>query len=224
MSVKPVRKLEIVQRRQRVAELYLQGWQQEAIAKEQVIRQPMVSEDLAKIRQAWRESAIRDFDAARDLELARLDRIEREAWAAWERSKQPSQTATVNGEAGSQSARRTVKHQNGDPRFLDIALRCNEARRQILGIDAPTKIAPTTPDGQPLTREERLIHIKAIISEQFGIKALLPGETTEVGDEGTDEGGPAAEAAGDANGRGAGPVEPALALGDPCPPAASPAG
>jgi len=71
MSVKPARKLEIVQRRQRVAELYLQGWQQDAIAKELAIRQPMVSEDLAKIRQAWRESAIRDFDAARDLELAR---------------------------------------------------------------------------------------------------------------------------------------------------------
>ena len=109
MSVKPARKLEIVQRRQRVAELYLQGWQQDAIAKELTIRQPMVSEDLAKIRQAWRESAIRDFDAARDLELARLDRIEREAWAAWERSKQPTQSATVNGEAGSQTARRTVK-------------------------------------------------------------------------------------------------------------------
>jgi hypothetical protein len=219
MSVKPSRKLEIVQRRQRVAELYLQGWQQEAIATELAIRQPMVSEDLAKIREAWRESAIRDFDAARDLELARLDRIEREAWAAWERSKQPSQSATVNGEAGSQTAKRTVKHQNGDPRFLDLALRCNEARREILGIASPVKLAETTPDGQPLTREERMIHIKAILSEQFGVAALLPGET-----ETSDEAQPGAEAAGDDDGRGAGEAQPAVALGHASPPAASPAG
>ena len=67
------------------------------------------------------------------------------------------ESATVDGEAGSQKAKRTVRHQYGDPRFLDIVLRCNEARRKLLGIDAPTKIAPTLPDGQPLTLEERRI-------------------------------------------------------------------
>jgi hypothetical protein len=193
MTVKPVRKLEIVQRRQRVAELYLQGWQQDAIAKELGLRQPMISEDLAKIRQAWRESAIRDFDAARDLELERLNRIEREAWAGWQRSQLPNQSATVDGEAGSQKAKRTVRHQYGDPRFLDIVLRCNEARRKLLGIDAPTKIAPTLPDGQPLTIEERRIHINAIMTEYFGVTGLPPGDSEEV----HDEGGPAPDAAGE---------------------------
>ena len=206
MSVRPVRKLEIVQRRQKVADLFLQGWNQDAIGRELSISQPQVAADLKKINQAWRESAIRDFNAARDQELARLQRLEREAWAAWERSKQPSQTATVNGEAGAQTARRTVKHQYGDPRFLDIALRCSEARRQLLGLDAPMKITPTTPDGRPLTVEERQIHIQAIIQEHFGAAALLPGETIEVDDE--DQ--PAAEAAGDADGRGTGPTESAL--------------
>jgi predicted transcriptional regulator len=196
MTVKPVRKLEIVQRRQKVAELYLQGWQQDAIAKELGLRQPMISEDLAKIRQAWRESAIRDFDAARDLELERLNRIEREAWSGWQRSQQPTQSATVDGEAGSQKAKRTVRHQYGDPRFLDIVLRCNEARRKLLGIDAPTKIAPTLPDGQPLTLEERRIHINAIMTEYFGVAALLPGDSEEV----HDEGGPAPDAAGEDDG------------------------
>ena len=148
MTVKPRRKLEIAQRRQKVAELALQSWTQESIAQELGISQSQVAADLKKTRQSWRESAIRDFEAARHEELARLARIERESMAAWERSKQPLQTATVNGEAGAQKARRTVKHQNGDPRFLDIALRCSEARRQIVGLDAPTKIAPTTPDGR----------------------------------------------------------------------------
>ena len=196
MPVKPSRQLEIVQRRQKVAEWALQSWTQEAIAQELGVSQGLVAADLKKIRQVWRESAIRDFDAARHEELARLARIERESMAAWERSKQPLQTATVNGEAGAQTARRTVKHQNGDPRFLDIALRCSEARRQILGLDAPTKVSPTMPDGRPLTLEERRVHIQAIIQEQLGVAALLPGETTE----NDDEGPPAAGSAGEADG------------------------
>jgi len=206
MSVKPVRKLAIVQRRQRVAELFLQGWNQDAIGRELSISQPQVAGDLKKVNESWRESAIRDFDEARNQELARIQRLEREAWAAWERSQQPSQSATVNGEAGSQTARRTVKHQHGDARFLDIVLRCIEARRQLLGLDAPAKIAPTTPDGRPLTLEERRVHIQAIMQEHFGVSGLLPDETTEVDDAGQ----PTAEAAGDDDGRGAGEAEPAL--------------
>jgi hypothetical protein len=44
MSVKPARKLAIVRRQQRVADLYLQGRQKQVIAAEQGIPQPMVSE------------------------------------------------------------------------------------------------------------------------------------------------------------------------------------
>src|SRR5262245_24381236 len=155
MSVRPARKLEIVQRRHRVAELFLKGWNQEDIGRELGISQPQVAGDLKKVGEAWCQSAIRDFDAARDQELAGVQRLEREAWAAWERSQQPSQTAVVDGQAGAQRAKRTVKHQHGDSRFLDIVLRCSEARRQLLGLDAPAKIAPTTPDGRPLTLDER---------------------------------------------------------------------
>ena len=178
MSVRPARKLEIVQRRQKVAELFLQGWNQDAIGRELNISQPQVAADLKKINQTWRESAIRDFDEARNQELARLQRMEREAWSAWERSKQPSQTATVNGEAGAQTARRTVKHQYGDPRFLDIALRCSEARRQLLGLDAPAKIAPTTPDGRPLTLEERRIHIQGVPTPRWMATEEHPARTS----------------------------------------------
>jgi len=205
MSVKPARKLAIVQRRQKVADLFLQGWGQEAIGRELGISQPQVAGDLKKVSESWRQSAIRDFDAARDQELARLQRLEREAWSAWERSQQPSQTAVVDGQVGAQRAKRTVKHQHGDARFLDVVLRCIEARRQLLGLDAPAKIAPTTPDGRPLTIEERRVHIQAILQEHFGVAALLPGET-----EAADEGQPVAEGAGGDDGRGTGAPEPAL--------------
>jgi hypothetical protein len=221
MSVTAAKKLAILQRRQKVADLLLQSWTQEAIAQELGTSQAQIAADLKKIRKAWQESSIRDFDAARDLELERLARIEREAWAAWQRSQQPSQSATVNGEAGSQKAKRTVKHQYGDPRFLDIALRCNEARRKLLGIDAPVKIAPTTPDGQPLTIEERRIHINAILVERFGVAAALVGDCQEEPD---DETGPAAQALGEHDGRGALTLESPLDAGDAGSPTASPPG
>src|SRR5437763_1593460 len=131
MSAKPVRKLAIAERRQKVAKLYLQGRSQMEIAQELRITQATISKDIDRIRIAWRESAIRDFDAQRDLEIARLNQIEREAWLAWERSQQPAQSAVVNGATGAQNARRTMKHQYGDPRFLDLALRCGEERRKI---------------------------------------------------------------------------------------------
>lgn len=172
MSVTPKKRLIIAERRGRVARLYLQGRDQSDIASELGIAQATISKDLEKIRTAWRESAIRDFDAQKDIELQRLNEIEREAWKAWERSQQPAQSAVVDGAAGTQRAKRTVKHQYGDPRFLELALRCNEERRKILGLDAPTKIAPTTPDGRPLTIEQRKTHILAILKEQLGAKAV----------------------------------------------------
>jgi hypothetical protein len=221
MSVTPARKLAILQRRQKVADLLLQSWTQDAIAQELGISQAQIAADLKKIRRAWQESSIRDFDAARDLELERLGRIEREAWAAWQRSQQPSQSATVDGPTGSQKARRTMKHQYGDPRFLDIALRCNEARRKILGIDAPSKIAPTTPDGQPLTVEERRIHINAILTEQFGIAAIVPSNDAE---EPEDESRTTEKAVGEHDGRGTGPLESALSSSDADPPSSSATG
>lgn len=169
MPISPARKLAIAQRRQQVARLYLQGQGQTEIALELEMGQSTVSKDLAHIHTAWRESAIRDFDALRDLEIARLNTIEREAWSAWERSQQPAVTTITSGTAKtrSENTKRITRHQFGNPRFLELALRASEERRKLLGLDAPLKIAPVTPDGRPLTIEQRRTHIIAILREQF---------------------------------------------------------
>lgn len=220
MSVTPSRKVAIVQRRQKVTDLYLKGYGQLAIARELNVRQSTISEDIKQATIAWRESTIRDFDAARDLELERIARVEREAWAGYERSQQPGQVATVDGPAGSQKAKRTVRHQYGDPRFLDIILKCNEARRQLLGLDAPTKIAATTPDGKPLTIEERKVHIQAIITEHFGITAVLSPPSDKEAENGPTEAG---RAAGEDDGRRDPADEPASGAGHAHAAAPSPA-
>jgi hypothetical protein len=180
MSMTPQRKLEVFKRRADVAALSLQGWSQQAIAEKLRVTQGTVNGDLKKVRTSWRESAIRDFDATRDLELERLNMIEREAWAAWERSQRPSQSADIRDDQPNTPSRKRIKNQHGDPRFLEIAIRCNEARRKLLGIDAPTKIAPTSPDGmKPFTHEQRQMHINAILAEHFGANFTVQNTSME---------------------------------------------
>ena len=88
-------KLAILQRRQRVSDLYLQGRPLHSISEE--LRVPMTTlwRDLKAIQKEWRSSTIRNFDEQVEQELKKLDLVEREAWEAYERSKKPAQEAHV---------------------------------------------------------------------------------------------------------------------------------
>src|SRR5262249_27912486 len=150
-----VKQLAVERRRQQIAEMRLQGWSQQAIADRLDITQATVSNDLKSIRQQWRERMIADFNDLQAEELQRVERIEREAWAGWERSQKPAESAVI--EADPKKARRkTVKNQHGDPRFLSIVSSCIQSRRAILGLDAPKKVAPTDVEGRTLTLADLL--------------------------------------------------------------------
>ena len=136
MAVTRARKTEIQLRRKQIAELYVQGWTQMAIDEKLNIGQPTVSLDLQKLQKEWRESRIRDFDTVRELEIQKLDRLEREAWLAWERSQKPSQSAEFKDDATNTPSKKKVKNQNGDPRFLVVVHQCIASRRALLGLDA----------------------------------------------------------------------------------------
>ena len=137
----------LARRRATVADLYIQGWRQVDISSHLGVAQATISTDLKTIQTQWRESAIRDFDILRERELQKLDRLEREAWDAWERSKKPSQSAVMTTDGHDQRTQKTVKDQVGDPRFLEQVHKCIASRRALMGLDAPTRIAPTSPDG-----------------------------------------------------------------------------
>ncbi len=136
MAVTRAKKTEIAQRRKQVAELYIQGWTQVQIADKLSTTQFTVSTDLQRLQKEWRESRLRDFDSARELEIQKLDRLEREAWAAWERSQKPSQSAEFKDDATNTPSKKKVKNQNGDPRFLVVVHQCIASRRALLGLDA----------------------------------------------------------------------------------------
>ena len=74
------------------ADLYLKGKTQNEIADTLGFTRQQISYDLAVVRKQWLQSSVRDFDDAKALELAKLNRLEREYWDEWEESRSPVQT------------------------------------------------------------------------------------------------------------------------------------
>ncbi|HEV7223298.1 MAG TPA: hypothetical protein VGN42_11395 [Pirellulales bacterium] len=136
MSISRKRKMQIEQRQRQVAELTLMGRTQSEIAERLGVTQPTVSNDLAAVRAAWRQATSRDFDATFSEQLETLTLIQREAWEAWERSKEPGHTAVIQGagEGEPSNTRQTIKRQTGDWRFLEQVQKCLATSRALLGL------------------------------------------------------------------------------------------
>ncbi|EKE79464.1 hypothetical protein [Idiomarina xiamenensis] len=130
-----------------VAEMYLKGRTMADIADELGASINMVNYDLREVRKRWRNSAVRDFDAHRAEQLARLDLIEAAAWREWERSCEDYYKHTVGETAQGEIDKEETGGQTGDPRYMNVILSTVERRCKLLGLDAPTKVAPTNPEG-----------------------------------------------------------------------------
>ena len=113
-----------------------------------------VGYDLAAVRREWLRCAVADFDARRAEELARVDRLGREYWDAWEASKRERQTSTTEQttDADGERLRAGIRkaEQTGDPRYLYGVERCIEQRAKLLGLHAPVEARLTGRDGGPL--------------------------------------------------------------------------
>ena len=134
----------VLQRRQEVAGLYLRGAQQYDIARQLGVSQQQISFDLKAVREMWLASAVRDFDALKAEQLAKIDHVEAEAWGAWVRSQQPREvtlTERTEGEKASHKASVRREGQAGDPRFLERVQKCIDQRCEILGLNAPKKFS-----------------------------------------------------------------------------------
>jgi hypothetical protein len=112
------------------------------------VDQSTVSRDLKALHQEWLNSALLDFNEAKAQELAKIDRLEREYWDAWERSKEDAEQITERGRGkgvkeGEERPRpsefeKTIQRrgQVGDAAFLRGVQWCIEQRCKILGIEA----------------------------------------------------------------------------------------
>ena len=113
--------IEMVERRQNVTALYLRHVDQTTIAQQIGVTQSTVSRDITALTQYWLRVSVEAVEAVKARELAELDDIEREC---------AMQFAVVK-----------------DPAWLDRRLKCKERRAKLLGLDAPTKVAPTDVSG-----------------------------------------------------------------------------
>lgn len=62
---------------------------------------------------------------------------------------------------------------------IRTALQVLKDEAALLGLYAPTKIAPTTPDGKALSFDQRQIHIDAILVEKFGMTVIAENKEPE---------------------------------------------
>lgn len=129
-----------------IADLYLQGWLQVNIAEKVGISQSTVSNDLKALQKEWLKSSLIDYDEAKSKELARIDRLEREYWDAWQRSLDEFRSTTLKGKRPGDGEKpkpdeQTVRTEdrNGDPRFLAGVQWCIDRRCKVIGIDAPQR-------------------------------------------------------------------------------------
>ena len=133
---------QIAKDRQTIARLYLQGQMTQVEIGEQMgMSQQMVSYDLAALRKLWIADARMDFDEAKARQLAKIDEAERAAWAGWLRScetAEKSLAAKIESQAGSSSKAEVRKEgRDGNPRFLEVVLKCVEQRSRLCGLNAP---------------------------------------------------------------------------------------
>lgn len=159
----------IDRRRAVVSDLYCAGKTMKEIAKEiGDVGVTTIWRDLAAIKKQWVESSLRDFDSRRMAELGKLDAIEEQAIAGWERSQRSEKTVTVKNNADGTEHTTKVVGQAGDSAFLGRVIDCIDKRCKILGLNAPEKVAETDADGNDLTIEQRRERIHALIDRLSG--------------------------------------------------------
>jgi hypothetical protein len=109
--------------------------------------------DLQAIRQAWLQSTLVDFNSAKAKELARLDELEKEAWDAWERSKDKhirieydvaddQVPFSVDKIANVQRKRKhkVIEATVGDSKYLEMIERVVKMRCDIIGLFQAQKL------------------------------------------------------------------------------------
>ena len=137
--------LEVLQRRDKVAGLYLEGKTQWDMAKILGVSQTTICKDLEALHKAWKESPLPKIDEARNKELNRIDKLEATYWEAWESSKKPLEVTSsekMDSETGGGRKKSSIKreHRDGNPAFLQGIRECIAMRTKMLGVDKPAEL------------------------------------------------------------------------------------
>lgn len=190
MERREAERIAIEARNTRVMEALINGKSKNQIAIEFGIARPTVHDIITQARELWKEYRIDDFDIQLTIELQRIDRIEAEAWAAYENSKKQLVTTTRRTDGTRIRDEETGKDKltllyeevktqtrHPDPRYLDRVAWCVEQRLKIMGGYAPEKHAATTPDGKqsaPFQQVTFIEVVRPVKQEEYVTVQALP--------------------------------------------------
>jgi len=126
-----------------VSRMFVRGFSVMQIADHTGIAHQEVQAYILRAREVWRERASQNIDAWMAEQLAKLDAVENEAWCGWERSQKPEVTTTSESTNDTPPKRHegrktTIRH--GAAGYLDLILRCIEARSKLLKLTEPDVI------------------------------------------------------------------------------------
>lgn len=121
------------------------GYNQFQIGDKLGVSQPMACEYLKKARRMWMEQATQERAQAVADKIELLRETRREAWEEWQRSKQDAEASTVEeweGSKGGTSTKRILTKEGrlAGAEYMRIILDTIKQERELLGLDAPTKI------------------------------------------------------------------------------------
>lgn len=131
--------------RAELAQLYCEGWTIKDLADHFGVSMQIICRDMNILRARWIAEGKANYGEWINRELITLDKIEVEAWNAWEESKKP-QLKTVKSDLNDSKSATT---QSGNPKFLEIITNNLARRAKLLGYDAPEK-RDITSGGSPI--------------------------------------------------------------------------
>lgn len=111
------------------------------------VTQQAVSKMLHRVEERMLKEMTGRVKAMKVRQTAALQKIHRDAMAAWEESKKPQKSLTTkqgpageNGEPGKvKESQSVLRDQDGDPRYLDQARQALADIRRIWGVDEPAQ-------------------------------------------------------------------------------------
>ena len=193
VSMKDYRQAQIV-RIDIIAQLYKRGYSYRQIQAEVMARLDLatyslktVHKDVKRMLEEWREARIENLDLAIQLELERIDDVIREAWEAWDKSKQdyekthikqtgsPTQQDSEGKKGDGEGNIVTVKIERtseeitkyGNPRYLEVIHKNLAERRKLLGLYSPEKaIIKTEADMSREDIEAELSRLRTIQNDE----------------------------------------------------------
>jgi len=129
----------------KTSELLVRGYTIAEICSELDVTKTTGYKMIKRVTDEWRRSAMSSINEVKAKELAKLDHIESAAWEGWERSKQSRRKQTIDSDIlklkdnpalrTPRKSKSVEEDRDGDPRYLDMILKCVDRRIRILGID-----------------------------------------------------------------------------------------